>query len=106
MEILGAAAILAVALVAVAVLFGRGGRRAASGPPAAGAAQAGPVEREEKIAEADDRLRDRASELDRRARELDEQTRALEAEREQLALRERDQEAALERIAGLSAAQA
>jgi ribonucrease Y len=106
MEILGAAAILAVALVAVAVLFGRGGRRAASGPPVAGAAQAGPVEREEKIAEADDRLRDRASELDRRARELDEQTRALEAEREQLALRERDQEAALERIAGLSAAQA
>ena len=37
-------------------------------------------------------------ELDRRARELDEQTRALEAEREQLALRERDQESALERI--------
>jgi ribonuclease Y len=106
MEILGAAAILAVALVAVAFLLGRGGRRAASGEPENGATQTGTGDRAEVVAELEDRLRDRAGELDRRARELDDQTRALEAEREQLALRGRDQESALERISGLSAAQA
>jgi ribonucrease Y len=105
MEILGAAAILGVALVVVAVLMSRGGRRAAAGAGDA-AAQANLSDREENIAGLEERLRVRAAELDRRARELDEQTRALEAEREQLALRERDHEAALERISGLSATQA
>jgi ribonucrease Y len=106
MEILGAAAILAVALVVVAVLRERGGRRAVTGAPETGAATAGSADRAEGVADLEERLRDRAGELDRRARELDEQTRALEAEREQLALRERDHESALERISGLSAAQA
>jgi ribonucrease Y len=106
MEILGAAAILAVALVAVAVLVSRGGRRHATGASDAGPVPAAASKREENVAGLEERLRVRAAELDRRARELDEQTRALEAEREQLALRERDQEAALERISGLSASQA
>jgi ribonuclease Y len=106
MEILGAAAILAVAAVIVALLRDRGGRRAATAGPQSSAPQAGAGEHGEGVAQHEERLRDRATELDRRARELDEQTRALEAEREQLALRERDHEATLERISGLSAAQA
>ena len=106
MEILGAAAILAVALVVVAVLTSRGSRRPATGAGDAGPVQAGVDEREENVVALEERLRARTAELDLRARELDEQTRALEAEREQLALRERDHEAALERISGLSAAQA
>jgi ribonucrease Y len=106
MEILGAAAIIAVALVAVAVLVSRGGRRHATGASDAGPVPAAASKREENVAGLEERLRVRAAELDRRARELDEQTRALEAEREQLALRERDHEAALERISGLSASQA
>src|SRR5215213_1469215 len=106
MEILGAAAILAVALVVVAILRERGARRVVTGAPESGAAPADSPDRAEGFADLEERLRDRAGELDRRARELDEQTRALEAEREQLALRERDHESALERISGLSAAQA
>jgi ribonucrease Y len=107
MEIVVVAAILAVAAVVVAALMRRGGHRPASAPQAAvAAAQPETGEREEGVARLEERLRERAGELDRRARELDEQTRALEAEREQLALRERDQESALERISGLSAAQA
>jgi ribonuclease Y len=106
MEILGAAAILGVALVVVAVLMSRGGRRPAADAGEAAAALANLSDREENIAGLEERLRVRAAELDRRARELDEQTRALEAEREQLELRERDHEAALERISGLSATQA
>src|SRR5215208_6045489 len=107
MEIVVVAAILAVAAVVVAALMRRSGHRPASAPQAAvAAAQPETGEREEGVARLEERLRERAGELDRRARELDEQTRALEAEREQLALRERDQESALERISGLSAAQA
>ena len=105
MEILGAAAILAVALVAVAALA-RGGRRRAADGPEPGTTEPTTVEREKSATVLEERLRARAEELDARARELDEQTRALEAEREQLALRERDHESALERISGLSAAQA
>ncbi len=110
MEILGAAVIVAVALVAVAVLLGRG-RRPGSGPAAEQAAQqarerAAVEEREAKVAALEERAGERAGELDRRARELDEQTRALEAEREQLSRRRSEHEQALERIAGLSAAQA
>jgi len=109
MEILGAAAIVAVALVAVAALLGR--RRPDSGRAAEQAAEqardrAAVEEREAKVAALEERVRERAGELDRRARELDEQTRALEAEREQLSRRRTEHEQALERIAGLSAAQA
>jgi ribonuclease Y len=106
MEILGAALIFAVALVVAVVLKGRDPRRGASNAAEPAAAQAAPASRADDVAELEGQLRERAAELDRRARELDEQTRAVEAEREQLALRERDHEAALERISGLSAAQA
>jgi ribonuclease Y len=60
----------------------------------------------DELARLEERVRVRAEELDRRARELDDQTRALEAEREQLARRRREHEAALEQISGLSAGQA
>ena len=106
MQIVVVAAILAVAAVLVAALMRRGGHRPAPDAQGAVASQADFAEREESVNGLEERLRERADELDRRARELDEQTRALEAEREQLALRERDQEAALERISGLSASQA
>jgi ribonuclease Y len=59
----------------------------------------------DELARLEERVRVRAEELDRRARELDDQTRALEAEREQLARRRREHEAALEQISGLSAGQ-
>src|SRR3954447_17120714 len=106
MQIVVVAVIVAVAAVLVALLLRRGGHRPAPAAPAAAAAQPDSAEREESVSRLEERARERAGELDRRARELDEQTRALEAEREQLALRERDQESALERISGLSASQA
>src|SRR5688500_6873411 len=109
MEILGAAAIVAVALVVVAALIGRGrGTPADGSPPPKSASKDGAVldDREAKLATLEERIRERAGELDRRARELDEHTRALEAERDQLALRRKEHEEALERISGLSAAQA
>jgi ribonuclease Y len=109
MEILGAAVILAVALVAVAVVAGRGGRGTRPTRPAdpvAAVAQSALDDRERRLDALEERLRERAAELDRRARELDEQTRALEAERDQIDVRRREHEEALERIAGLSAMQA
>jgi ribonuclease Y len=110
MEILGAAAVVAAALVAVAVLLTRS-RRPDDGRATELAAEqarerAAVEEREAKVAALEERVRERAGELDRRARELDEQTRALEAEREQLNRRATEHEQALERIAGLSASQA
>ena len=90
MELIVAAAILGVAIVAA---LGLRRRRAApirpTGPP-----------RREELARLEERVSVRAEELDRRARELDDQTRALEAEREQLARRAREHEQALERSPG------
>lgn len=95
MELIVAAAILGAAIVLAVVLRQRDQPRSAA---SAGA--------REEAARLEERLNGRAEELDRRARELDDQTRALEAEREQLARRRREHEAALERISGLSAGQA
>lgn len=109
MEIVGAAAILAVALIVVAVLIARGRRSsaaAAGDPDAVRDVEQAVRERERRVGEVEERIRERAAELDRRARELDEQTRALEAERDQLALRRREHEEALEQISGLSLSQA
>ena len=106
MEIVVVVAIVAAAAVLVAALLRRGGHHPAPAAQDAPAAQPDSAQREESVSRLEERARERAGELDRRARELDEQTRALEAEREQLALRERDQESALERISGLSASQA
>ncbi|MDP8968297.1 MAG: ribonuclease Y [Actinomycetota bacterium] len=94
MEVVVAAAVLGAAIVAAFALR----RRPLRPAPA-------PGDRDE-LARLEERVRRRAEELDRRARELDDQTRALEAEREQLARRRREHEAALERISGLSAGQA
>ncbi|MGK2937067.1 MAG: ribonuclease Y [Solirubrobacteraceae bacterium] len=109
MEIVGAAAILAVALIVVAVLVARGRRSqapVAANPDALRDLEQAVRDREQRIGEVEERSRERAAELDRRARELDEQTRALEAEREQLARRRREHEEALEQISGLSVSQA
>ena len=95
MELIVAAAILGVAIVAGLGLR----RRAALDPDGSAGAR-------EELARLEERVSVRAEELDRRARELDDQTRALEAEREQLARRAREHEEALERISGLSAGQA
>jgi ribonuclease Y len=95
MELIVAAAILGVAVVA-----GLGLRRRRP------ADQADAHAAHEEVTRLEERVSIRAEELDRRARELDDQTRALEAEREQLARRAREHEQALERISGLSAGQA
>ena len=96
MDLIVAAAILGVAIVAGLALRRRG---------PSGAGEASATTREE-LTRLEERVRLRAEELDRRARELDDQTRALEAEREQLARRAREHEQALEKISGLSAGQA
>ena len=96
MELIVAAAILGVAVVAGLAL-----RRRAH----AGAVEGSAASRNE-LTRLEERVSVRAEELDRRARELDDQTRALEAEREQLARRAREHEQALEKISGLSAGQA
>ena len=95
MELIVAAAILGVAIVAAVGL-----RRRRPLDPAEGSST------REELTRLEERVSIRAEELDRRARELDDQTRALEAEREQLARRGREHEEALERISGLSAGQA
>jgi ribonuclease Y len=106
MEIVGAAAILAVALIVVGTLVARGRRTPAQGAGTMGEVEQAVRDREQRVGEVEERIRERAAELDRRARELDEQTRALEAERDQLARRRREHEEALEEISGLSVSQA
>lgn len=106
MEIVGAAAILAMALIVVGALVGRGRRAPAQGGGTMGEVEQAVRDREQRVGEVEERIRERAAELDRRARELDEQTRALEAERDQLARRRREHEEALEEISGLSVSQA
>jgi ribonuclease Y len=83
---------------AVVVGFGLRQRQPARSEPSSSA--------RDELARLEERVSGRAEELDRRARELDDQTRALEVEREQLAHRRREHEAALEKISGLSAGQA
>ena len=95
MELIVAAAILGGAIVGA---IGLRPRHLSGSDPAANG--------RDEVARLEERVSERAAELDRRARELDDQTRALEAEREQLARRRREHEAALERISGLSARQA
>jgi ribonuclease Y len=106
MEIVGAAAILAVALIVVGTMVARGRRTPAQVAGTMGEVEQAVRDREQRVGEVEERIRERAAELDRRARELDEQTRALEAERDQLARRRREHEEALEEISGLSVSQA
>ncbi len=114
MELVIAAAVLALGLVAAATLYERGRLATVNG----GHAEAPAVEtgrREAAAAQARDAERTRSLErsLDLRATDLDERERSLEATVERLAAQEeeverlRDEHArALERVAGLSAGQA
>jgi ribonucrease Y len=118
MELVIAAAVLALGLVAAATLYGRGRLATANGGhPDAPAVDAGRREAAAAAAAADVRASERAKSLertlDRRSAELDARERDLEAHVERLAAQEeelahlRDEhERALERVAGLSAGQA
>jgi ribonucrease Y len=118
MELVIAAAVLAIGLVAAATLYGRGRLATANGGHAdAPAVDAGRREAAAAAAAADVRASERAKSLertlDRRSAELDARERDLEAHVERLAAQEeelahlRDEhERALERVAGLSAGQA
>jgi ribonucrease Y len=114
MELVIAAAVLALGLVAAATLYGRGRLATANGghadPPAvdtgrreAASAEARVVERTRSLERS---LEQRAVDLDRRERSLEASVERLAAHEEDLA-RLRDEHArALERVAGLSAGQA
>jgi ribonucrease Y len=118
MELVIAAAVLAIGLVAAATLYGRGRLATANGGhPEAPTVDAGRREAAAAAAAADVRASERAKSLertlDRRSAELDARERDLEAHVERLAAQEeelahlRDEhERALERVAGLSAGQA
>jgi ribonucrease Y len=119
MELVIAAAVLALGLVAAARLYGRGRLATANGgQPAARAVDvrrreaAAKVDREADAAEAE-RARKLQAALDRRETELDQRERDLEAhvarlarEEEEIAQLREDHTRALERAAGLSAGQA
>lgn len=116
MEIVIAAAVLAVGLVAAATLYGRGRLATANGGHADAPAAAADLRHREAAAadaRASERARSLEDALDRRSAELDARERDLEAHVERLAAQEeelanlRDEhERALERVAGLSAGQA
>ncbi len=105
MQIIGAAALIAVGIVAAAVLYGRahggGGAPAAARPPVAGAAVVGAElpERTAAVAQREAGLARRETELARREAEL-------EKEREGAIGLRQDLERTLERVSGLSAARA
>ena len=110
MEIIGAAALVAGALVCVAIVLTRNGRlasEAASNGSSAGDEQAVELtERQADLARREERLEMRIDELERRARVLDEREQGLAERRDQLARREAEVAEALERACGMSAAQA
>ena len=99
MEIIGAAALIAVGIVLAALVYGR---THAAARPAAAAASPAPA----PTAELETELRERRTELARREDALDKREVELEREREALAARRADHERDLERISGLSASQA
>jgi ribonucrease Y len=115
MELVIAAAVLALGLVAAATLYGRRGLATVNGSQTT-APVAEPVSRPVAVSDPDtaaDQARSLASTLEARAAELDEREHELEQEIERLALQEeelarriRDQTEALERISGMSASQA
>jgi ribonuclease Y len=115
MELVIAAAVLALGLVAAATLYGRGGLATANGGHAkvAPAVDAGRRETPSPEARAAERTRSLERALEERTAELDKRERSLEASVERLAAQEeeltrlREEHArALERAAGLSAGQA
>jgi len=110
MEIIGAAALVAGALVCVAVVLTRNGRLAAeaasNGSPAGDAQAVELAERQADLARREERLKVRIDEVERRADALDERAQDLDERREQLGHREAEVAHALERASGMSAAQA
>jgi ribonucrease Y len=99
MEIIGAAALIAVGIVVAAVLYGR-----SHGATPAGAAAA---ERDSATAAAlQAALGERAAALERREEALEGQEREITGERERLSKRQAEVEQQLERIAGISGARA
>jgi ribonucrease Y len=114
MELVIAAAVLALGLVAAATLYGRGrlatvnGGHAeapavATGRREAAAADARSAERTRSLERS---LETRAAELDKRERSLEASVARLAAQEEQLTRLREEHERALERVAGLSAGQA
>jgi len=116
MELVIAAAVLALGLVAAATLYGRGRLATANGGHAdapavdTGRREAAAAAAEERAAERNNSLE---HSLERRAAELEKRERGLEASVARLAAQEEDlerlrdeHERALERVAGLSAGQA
>ncbi|HEU4700937.1 MAG TPA: ribonuclease Y [Conexibacter sp.] len=117
MEIVIAAAVLAVGLVLAAVLYGRGragtpsdGRATPAASPVAdtelGTRRAELVRIEERVLGKEEALDAQRAEIARRERGLDERAAALEQQAEELLEGHRDLERQLERAAGVSASQA
>jgi len=110
MEIIGAAALVAGALVCVAVVLTRNGRLAAEaasdGSSAGDAPAAEMAERQAELARREERLKVRLDEIERRAGALDEREQKLDELGEHLGRREAEVADALERASGMSAAQA
>jgi ribonuclease Y len=119
MEIVIAAAVLAIGLVAAATLYGRGRLATANGghaespavdtrrrEAAAAAAAAADVRASERAKSLEHELDRRAAELDARERDLEAHVERLAAQEEELSHLRDEHERALERVAGLSAGQA
>ncbi|MEJ7781163.1 MAG: ribonuclease Y [Solirubrobacteraceae bacterium] len=108
MEIIGAAALVAGALVAVAWLLVRNGGLSGGSTATAERDEQGRVlgERQAELARLEERLNGRASELDRRETEQNRREDVLDGQRDTLAEREGETAQALERACGMSAAQA
>jgi ribonucrease Y len=100
METIGAAALIALGLVVAALVYARMSSRSASSPPATGAADAAEIEA------AGAQLRDRQASVGRREDALAKRESELEHERGQLAENRAELERSLERVSGMSAAQA
>jgi ribonucrease Y len=119
MELVIAAAVLAIGLVAAATLYGRGHLATANGghpdapavdagrrEAAAAAAAAADVRASERAKSLERSLDRRSAELDARERDLEAHVERLAAQEEELAHLRDEHERALERVAGLSAGQA
>src|SRR5690242_6883303 len=115
MELVIAAAVLALGLVAAATLYGRGGLATANGgghakPPAVDTGRRESASAEARAAERtrtlERSLEQRAADLEKRERSLEASVARLAAQEEELSRLREEHARALERVAGLSAGQA
>jgi ribonucrease Y len=100
METIGAAALIALGLVVAALVYARMSSRSASPPPAPGAGDAADIEA------AGAQLHDRQASVGRREDALAKRESELERERDQFAENRSELARSLERVSGMSAAQA